>query len=222
MVEAQGFTVYMKLAIFTGDAPLGQVPGGDIQARGAQNRHLWEQGRGQVHPALVGEDAVGDVVDAQTVAALAPPCGKSTPGIGGGNGHKTQVVHAVFEGADFVVPNSHPVVFGGGLVGGQGNAVVLQGGQHIVQTRVHDGVGVHVDHAVTIVGQKLFQHKGFDGGGQLHNGVAKGPAAPVVDAQVGRAPNAVEHIQWDVFWTLVRQRQMDACLRVEFFDRLGQ
>ena len=128
MVEAQGFTVYMKLAIFTGDAPLGQVPGGDIQARGAQNRHLWEQGRGQVHPALVGEDAVGDVVDAQTVAALAPPCGKSTPGIGGGNGHKTQVVHAVFEGADFVVPNSHPVVFGGGLVGGQGNAVVLQGG----------------------------------------------------------------------------------------------
>ena len=226
MVEAQRLAVDPKAALeVAGHAARRQVPGGDVVAGGLDDRHAVEEDRGEVHPLLVGEQAVLHLGPAQMIGSLRPPV-RETPAFGGvADADEPEVENAVLEARDLVVDDRVQRLLGLGLVRRQRQIAALQRGQDVVDPRKQHHVRIEIQHGPAIGQlQQVLQRERLDRGGQLHDAVGEAPGPPVGDAELVDAENRIEGLVFRAqpLRALVRQREMNDCLGVVLPDRAAK
>src|SRR3954462_1092799 len=92
----------------------------------ANDFDLLEQGRRQVHPALIREQAARNVSATKVAQPVPPPSRKATSFRGGPQAKKPEIVNAVLQGADFIVEDSLGRYFRIGEVGRQKDGLFFE------------------------------------------------------------------------------------------------
>ena len=194
MVEADRFAVDDQTSVGPSfNVAMGQIPGGDVIGLVAHDVDSLEERRRQVHPPLIGEQPVGDVIVAVIQKTITPPAEKTQAFVIGANRQEADVVDAVLQTANFVVQNGAGLGFGHHLVGGQKNAVAVQHHAEGRQIGQDQNIRVKIDDLLRVVLlDNLKKGRPFHGGTQLHDRVLEDPGVQVRESQVFQADDRIE------------------------------
>ena len=105
---------------------MGQVPGRDVVFGLAHDRDVVEKRRCQVDPALIGEEAVRDLVIAELPQPIGPPVDEAASLPGRPHRQETQVINAVPQAADLVIEDRLRIGLGLDQVRRQEDAVAIE------------------------------------------------------------------------------------------------
>src|SRR5215472_5510655 len=79
------------------------VPGCHVVTPAAHDRHPFEEGRNEINPALICEQAVRNVVAAEVISTTPPPIGEPKPFVGSLDADEAEIEDPVLQAADLVV-----------------------------------------------------------------------------------------------------------------------
>ena len=226
MIEHQGLAVDdespVEIALH---APAGQIPSGHVAAGVAQDFAGREKGGRKVDPALVGEQAAGDVVPAEMFQPILPPSREAPAFRPVGHRQKSKIVDAVAQGAHLVVENRLRLRFGLAQMRRHDHIGGFQRRQHRGQRREHGHVGVEIDDGFGVRPfQQVLQNDAFDRGAHFDLGVAEQPGFAIGNRQIVHREHFVDggfdrpQILGDGF----RHRQAEAQSGVVPLEAAGQ
>jgi hypothetical protein len=176
------------------DRPAAQIPTCDVTARISQNVDAIEEDWHMVAPALIGEQAVGYVVEAEHVQAVPPPLRETSTFRGTRHGEEPQVVYAMLQRTHLVVHDGRPFQIRLELMGSQNDIPAVEQQRDRRQVIEKRDIWVEVDNFGGAFIQELAQHRPFDRRAQLHHVVIKDPLCPPRNIQLVQPNDMIERL----------------------------
>ena len=159
------------------------------------------------------------------IDAVCPPPREAPALVIGAHADEAEVVDAVLEAGDLVVPDRIEGGFRRCLVRGQDDVTLVERFQQVVKAGKQHHVGIEIQHAFHVrPRQQLLQHERLDRGGQLDDGVEIAPALAVRDVELVDRQHLVDRLDGKIHRTPVPvgKRQHDLPLGMMLANRGAQ
>lgn len=183
--EAQGHVAHPPGAVPLRQRAVGEVPVGHVVARIAQDLHPRQEGRGEVHPALIHEQPLIHLVQAPAVEAARPPVEERQGALVEREAEEAQVVDARQQ--DLPLRRHGQVFDRRRQVGRQHGVGAAQSVVELPEVAEDQDVGIEVAGPVAAQGAvEVEEEPGLDRGGQLEDRVAEREMGEAWDAELVR------------------------------------